>query len=134
MLEGMQQRHVRVLVVWEPILATDWARPGASILARVHDTRARQFWDKENLFPRKLGERIHGDQNHPKPDCCWQDGIPWDMVALYPAGARWDEELPAAAFVEGPVWRVTEALAEAVHKQTEKEVPVQGRNNGLQGP
>ena len=101
-------------MVWQPILPTDWARPGAGPLRRIRDARARQFWDKGNLFPRTLGEKMSSDPAHPQPDCCWWDDIPWDLVALYPPGARWEGALPAAVFIDGPVWRVKAQLAEAL--------------------
>ena len=42
-------KRVRVLVIWEPILATDWKAPSHSTLARIPDRRARQFWDPKHL-------------------------------------------------------------------------------------
>lgn len=113
-LDGSAQQPVRVLVVWQSILATDWASPGAATLSRVHDARARQFWDKDNLVPRQIGERIRGDSNHPEPDCCWENDVPWDMVMLYPPGAKWDDAPPAAVFIDGPVYRVKAQLEMAL--------------------
>ncbi len=117
-LAELPQHDVRVLVVWQAILETDWTRPGAGILRRVHDRRARQYWDADNIFPRKLAEKLRSDAAHPQPRCCeTDDGIPWDLVAVYPVGVRWDDALPAAAFIDGPVWRVKRDLAEALGAQ-----------------
>lgn len=115
----MPQEELGVLVVWQSILPTDWARPGAGILTRVRAPRARQFWDPENIFPQRLRDRLRADPKHPQPSCCeaGDEGIPWDLVAIYPAGARWDESLPAAAFIDGPVYAVKPEFAAALREQ-----------------
>ena len=33
--------NVQAFVIWEPILPSDWAKPGAKVLARVSDGRAQ---------------------------------------------------------------------------------------------
>jgi hypothetical protein len=110
-LDQRPQQKVGVLVVWQSILQTDWARPGAGILTRVRDARARQYWDPENIFPKRLRDRMRADLAHPQPSCCEADeGIPWDLVAVYPAGVSWDENLPAAVYIEGPVWKLRAEL------------------------
>ena len=98
--------NVQAFVIWEPILPSDWARPGARVLARVSDGRAQQFWDPEHLFARQLAQRLRTDPAHPQPKCCDENDIPWDMVAVYPPGSRWESELPRASYLDGPVWRV----------------------------
>ena len=104
-----------MLVVWQSILPTDWARPGAGILTRVHDRRVKQYWDPENIFPKRLRDRMRADPAHPQPSCCEAgDGIPWDLVAIYPPGARWDESVPAASFMDGPVWVIQAEFAKAL--------------------
>ena len=42
------------LIVWEPILATDWKSPSGNTLARIPDRRARQFWDPEHVVASAL--------------------------------------------------------------------------------
>ena len=111
----MPEQEVGVQVVWQSILPTDWARPGAGILTRVRDRRARQYWDPENIFPKRLRDRMRSGTTHPQPSCCEAgDNIPWDLVAVYPAGVRWDETLPAAAFIDGPVYAVKAEIAAAL--------------------
>lgn len=118
-LAEMGKEKVSVLVVWQSILPTDWARPGAGILTRVRDTRARQYWDPENIFPKQLRDRMRADAAHPQPSCCeaGEENIPWDLVAVYPPGIRWDEELPAAVYIDGPVYAVKPAFAAALREQ-----------------
>ena len=117
--ERVPGAHARALIIWEPMLTTDWSRPGSGVLSRARDSRATQFWDPEHLFAKELQRRMTGDPQHPQPRCCGEEeGIPWDMVLVYPAQSRWEKALPRAAFADGAVYRVTlgieKALAEAL--------------------
>jgi hypothetical protein len=95
--------HIRVFAVWEPILPTDYSSPGTAVLARLSDVRVMQYWDKNHLFAEKLKQRIESDTGQPQPKCCTRKGIQWDEVAVYPQDAHWDEQLPPAVFLNGPV-------------------------------
>ena len=105
MLRQNPNPHIRVFAIWEPILPTDYARPGTAVLARLSDTRVAQYWDKDHLFAGQLGRKLESDASHPQPKCCTQRGIQWDEVAVYGSDARWDGELPRAVFLNGPVVR-----------------------------
>ena len=92
---------MRVFVVWEPILSTDWAPPTTFALGRIRDTRAQQYWDPDHLVAKTLAADRRAPQ--PQEDCCEQSGILWDLIAVYPKGARWDERMPTAVLFNGPV-------------------------------
>jgi len=98
--------------VWEPMLATDWASPTSSTLARISDPRAIQFWDKEHLFGRELRHDLLANPSAPRPNCCDRSGIYWDMAVLYPKQATWANSLPSPAFVDGPVVSIQASLRE----------------------
>jgi hypothetical protein len=100
---------VRVLVVWEPILATDWRPPSGGTLARIADSRARQFWDPKHVVSLELKDRASQTPSQPKPDCCIQKGFYWDEAILFPAGARWNDAA-ASVFWNGPVVRIVPRL------------------------
>src|SRR6266699_3365578 len=68
-------RKVRVLVVWEPILATDWRPPSGSTLGRIADGRARQFWDPKHVVSSELKDHATRTPLQTKPDCCIQKGF-----------------------------------------------------------
>ena len=89
--------------MWEPILPTDYSRPGTAVLARLADPRVAQFWDKNHLFAEELGRKIEADAGQPKPKCCTQEGIQWDEIAVYSQNAHWNRQLPRAVFLNGPV-------------------------------
>jgi hypothetical protein len=55
-----------VLVVWEPILPSDWSRPTRPVMARIPDSRVIQFWDKDHLIAEQLSRQLRTKQ----PTCC----------------------------------------------------------------
>jgi hypothetical protein len=63
-------------------------------MGRLSDLRVTQYWDKNHLF---ADQPSHTTANH--------EGTQWDEVAVYPQGAQWNEQLPRAAFLNGPVVR-----------------------------
>jgi hypothetical protein len=112
-LNRQKDAKITVLVVWEPILATDWLKPGGGVLRRVTDTRAKQIWDREHLMARQLAKDTRRPQ--PEPECCTRNGILWDLIAVYPPDVVWAESLPTAVFFDGPV----------LHKGAEVEAVIQ---------
>ena len=95
------QRPLTVFVVWQPILATDWGKPGTGALHRLSDSRVRQFWDADHSVAKALEQSSQGRTL--QPSCCFQDGIWWDLMAVYPPGATWNETLPEPVLLEGTV-------------------------------
>ncbi len=93
---------MRVLVVWEPILTTDWRSPTRSTLARLPDPRVRQFWDKNHVVSAALTGIAAHNPPQPRPDCCIDKGFYWDEAILFPPGARWNDSV-SSAFWNGPV-------------------------------
>jgi hypothetical protein len=107
---------VRVLVVWEPILPTDWASPSGSTLARIPDPQVRQFWDPKHVVAGALSEIAKRKPPRPDPDCCLEKGFYWDDAILYPPHARW-RDVPVSAFWNGPVYRIISGLEKALNAQ-----------------
>ena len=99
-------------MVWEPILPTDWTSPSKSTLARISDSRARQFWDPDHLVSREL--KVATDKHSlPMPNCCFDKGFYWDEVMLYAPHSRWNDE-PAPAFWNGPIVKTTSRFENAL--------------------
>lgn len=99
-----------MLVVWEPILPTDWEPPTTAALARIHGPRVAQFWDKHHLVAKAIGEELNSDPNGPKPSCCMARGLflfgkgsLWDLAVIFPKQAVWHGRAPQALFANGPV-------------------------------
>lgn len=107
-LAAHQNAGIRVYAVWQPMLPTDWGRPGRIALGRLVDPRVAQFWDVDHVVARRLAADATSAQ--PSPDCCDMDGILWDLAAVYPAGATWTDRLPPAVFLNGTVASVASSL------------------------
>ena len=110
----MKDADVRVFTVWEPILATDWSRPGSAAAGRIVDTRAKQYWDVERSLAKQMAADARSPQ--PKQDCCVRDGFLWDLAAVYEPGAQWSAQMPPAVFFNGAVVDVEADLAAAIRK------------------
>ena len=101
LLKELPADKLRVFVVWEPILPSDWQRPTGPVLALLSDLRVSQYWDKDHLIAKLVRDHLSPDE----PDCCTHNGILWDMVALYPKHSTLNVK---PAFVAGPVRHVTD--------------------------
>jgi hypothetical protein len=107
-----REENFAVLVVWEPILPTDWTSPSRSTLARIPDSRARQFWDPNHLVSQEL--RISTEKHSlPEPSCCFDKGFYWDEVILYAPHSRWTDR-PVPAFWNGPVVKAAPLVENAL--------------------
>src|SRR5439155_25489806 len=87
MLKTMESVDVRVLVVWEPVLTSDWGKPTRPAMSRISDDRAMQFWDKDHLVSKQLSEHLSAASI--QPSCCKSGGILWDVAVLYPRHVLW---------------------------------------------
>jgi len=96
--------RLTVLVVWEPILPSDWSRPTRPVMARIPGSRVIRFLDKDHLIAEQLSRQLRMK----RPTCCRHSGTLWDLVALYPKGTNWNESEPF--YVEGPVYKVQSEL------------------------
>ncbi len=86
--------RVRVLVVWEPVLLSDWAAPTTGMLSRIADRRAAQFWDRGRVISQKI-------RSSP---------VVWDYVAVFPPGIRWEGPFPAPEFTGYPAADAADGL------------------------
>ena len=100
-MQEFSGKPVQALVIWEPVLWTDWASPSTATLRRISDNRAAQFWDKGRLISRSMGEQDRGS-------------VVWDYVAVYAAGVSWQDGPPQALYHGGPVVQVSDPVRAAV--------------------
>jgi len=103
LLDEQHDQRIRVLVIWEPVLPTDLAAPSTMTLKRVSDTRASQYWDKEHLVSKSLGERD-------------RESMVWDYVAVYQPDKLWDQSPPEPVYSNVPVIRGIDGTREAIQK------------------
>jgi len=72
------------------VLPTDFGAPSTATLRRLSDLRVSQYWDKEHLVSRALGETD-------------RSSVVWDYVAVYEPGKLWGAAPPDAAYSHVPV-------------------------------
>lgn len=102
LLKDVASANVRVFVVWEPVLPTDFGAPSTATLARVSDVRAAQYWDRERVLSHLMGE-------HDRPS------VVWDYIAVYPPGSLWTTDSPPKPAYSGrPVVNVTSSTKAAL--------------------
>ena len=109
LLDGQRDPRIRVFVIWEPVLPTDLAAPSTATLRRASDTRVSQYWDKEHLVSRVMGERD-------------RSSVVWDDVAVFQPGELWDQAPPQPMFSKKPVIRGVEGAKDAVRQLLEANV------------
>jgi len=94
---------MRVFVIWEPVLPTDFGAPSTATLRRASDPRVSQYWDKDHIVSRSLGERD-------------RSSVVWDYVAVYQSGKLWDQVPPDPAYSNVPVVRAMGGTRDAVER------------------
>jgi hypothetical protein len=92
---------VRVFVVWEPVLWTDFAPPTSKVLSLISDSRASQYWDKDLVLSAKADSL--GGTSRRQAAAAGKKAIVWDVAAVFPPGARWDANFPSPTFASRPV-------------------------------
>lgn len=102
-LEAERGQNLRVFVVWEPVLPTDFAAPSTATLARLSDLRVSQYWDKDHLVSHLLGERD-------------RKSVVWDYVAVYARGTLWDQTPPQPVYSGTPVVRAIGGATGAIRQ------------------
>jgi hypothetical protein len=111
-LRANARKDLRVFVIWEPVLVTDWGTPSPSLTSYVADPRVMHYWDRG----RRLSSILGGAGKLPALAGMEQVGfrmkdVVWDVALLYPAAAVWGQ--PAKLLV-APVNEYREEIAAAL--------------------
>jgi hypothetical protein len=111
-LKQNQRPDLRVFVVWEPVISTDWGSPSPSLPGLVSDTRARHYWDHGRKLSARLGgvAKIETLAIESKLSFRMKDVI-WDAALVYPSGANLDSR---ATVLLAPVVKFKPQLAAAI--------------------
>ena len=94
---------MRVFVIWEPILATDFAAPSTAALARIADARVTQYWDRKRALSHLLGEHDRST-------------VVWDYIAVYAPGTLWQNAPPKPDYSDNPVRDVMSGAKESIQR------------------
>jgi hypothetical protein len=112
--------RLRVFVIWEPVLATDWGTPSDSLTANVPDRRTVQFYDRQRRLSAMLGGVSHLDALARERRIGFRmKDVVWDTVLVYPPGVSWGSpaDLMVAPVVKFGVTGKQSASAELHHFQ-----------------
>ena len=112
LLRANPRPDLRVFVIWEPVLLTDWGAPSPSITGAVPDPRVIHFWDPG----RRLSAAYGGAPNLPALAAAesvgfHMKGVVWDTALVYPAAVPWGH--PASVLL-APVVQYRADLAAAL--------------------
>ncbi len=102
LLESQSDSHLRVFVIWEPVLATDLSAPSTIALRRIHDPRVKQYWDRNRVVSHAMGE-------HDRPS------VVWDYIAVYKPEQIWIDAPPQPEFTGRPVVRFIDGTRRALN-------------------
>ena len=103
LLESQSDSHLRVFVIWEPVLATDLSAPSTIALRRIHDPRVKQYWDRNRVLSHAMGE-------HDRPS------VVWDYIAVYAPGKLWQDAPPKPIYSDNPVRDVISGAKESIKR------------------
>jgi len=92
LLATQRDPHLRVFVVWEPVLPMDFSAPSSITLHRIADRRVTQYWDHDRVLSHLMGEHDPAS-------------IVWDYLAVYSPEQLWTAAPPQPGFQGGPVVR-----------------------------
>src|SRR6266849_4568216 len=105
-LREINSQDVRVFVLWEPVLATDFAAPPTAALARIPDVRAAQYWDRKRALSHLLGEQ----------DRSTRSTVVWDYIAVYAPGTLWQDAPPKPVYSDNPVRDVISGAKDTIQR------------------
>jgi hypothetical protein len=89
---------VRVMVVWEPVLLTDWGPPSSKVRSRISDPRVVQYWDPRKELSGALKRAAEARPNGSFHAASRKIGRTiWDYVAFFTPGVSWDSLPPEPA-------------------------------------
>jgi len=103
LLREINGQDVRVFVIWEPVLPTDFAAPSTAALARITDARATQYWDSKRTLSHLLGEHNRST-------------VVWDYIAVYAPGTLWQDAPPKPIYSDNPVRDVISGAKESIQR------------------
>lgn len=85
-------------------------------MARISDSRAKQFWDSKHLVSAELNRIANQKSGQSEPECCRQKGYQWDEAIVYAPHSRWKDN-PTPIIWDGPVVRIVPTVEKAISEQ-----------------
>ena len=120
LLAKYPRADVRVLVVWEPVILTDLGPPSAKARRPLADPRVKEYWDERRwLSPRMIQRAAMIAKEKGSDPPLGPDDVAWDVIAMFPPGARWEEPFPIPSWYgEEPVVRSLGPVEDVLSRST----------------
>jgi hypothetical protein len=102
-LKAHPAAKVRALIVWEPVLTTDWGSPSPALTSLIADPRAVHFFDRDRHLSAMLGGKDNAGHLARASEIGFRmKDVIWDCALVYPPGAAWGTpaDLAVAPVVE----------------------------------
>ena len=112
-MREIDSQTVRVFVIWEPVLPTDFVAPSTAALARIPDARAAQYWDRKRALSHLLGEHN-------------RSSVVWDYIAVYAPGTLWQDAPPKPIYSDSPVRDVISGAKDSINRLLAAGTPAGG--------
>jgi len=117
-LKANPDPRLRVYVIWEPVLETDWGTPSPTLTANVADPRAQHFWDPGRTLSAAYGGAANLDRLSPNRKIAFRmKDVIWDAALVYPPNTKWGT--PAQLLI-APVFKFRDDLALALPSRDRK--------------
>ena len=101
---------VQVFVIWEPVLTTDWGKPGSGLTSNVADARAVHYWDPERHLSAMFGGPAQVNALAAQHEIAFKmKDVVWDAALIYPPGALWGAR---ADLLVAPVFKFPNELSD----------------------
>ena len=111
-LRENHRRDLRVFVIWEPVLETDWGTPSQALTGYVADPRVMHFWDRDHRLSSGYGgvQNLAALATIERVEFRMKDVV-WDTVLIYPPVVPWGQP---ANLLLAPVFKYRADLAAAL--------------------
>jgi hypothetical protein len=115
LLAEFPEAHLRVQIVWEPVLKSDFGAPLTQVLGLLRDRRVTQYWDPNRVVSADLVRSVNENPVRYRREGKLPPGfVSWDVVAVFAKSAHWERDLPVPVYYGGPVVDSIDAAREAI--------------------
>jgi hypothetical protein len=123
-LADLPKKPLRIFVIWEPVIPTDFAPPSTAVLARIPDLRVAQYYDRSRLLSNLLVKKARETPGYLPGEQGIEEGtILWDCVLVFPPGDRWEESPPRPDFAGATVVEKIDEIRRRLQRGADNVAP-----------
>ena len=108
---------LRAVVIWEPVLDSDTGPPAVDLITAFDDPRVTRLWDPKRVTSQAMQAGVRAaPKDFIGAEKALEAEVMWDVVALHPAGQRWESSYPPPAWWDAPVVQALQELRGRINK------------------